>query len=78
MMSQKEQIKQIIEILSPKPCIVVTQRYEYDRNGNRIPYGLTVIGESSERIGQSRGVHTRYDYGFMQLDVQAGIAVVVM
>ena len=77
-MTTQEQIEKIIEILSPKPCIVVTQRYEYDRNGDMKPYGLTVIGESGKKIGHSRGIHMRYDYGFMQLDIEDGIAVVVM
>lgn len=77
-MTTQEQIEKIIEILSPKPCIVVTKRYEYDRNGNMQPYGFTVIGESKKNIGHSRGIHMRYDYGFMQQDIQAGIAVVVM
>jgi len=77
-MTQKEQIEEIIKILSPKPCIIVTQRYEYDRNGNSKPYGLTVLAQSRENLGHSHGVYTRYDYGFMQLDIESGIAVLVI
>lgn len=77
-MTLKEQLEEIIKILSPKPCIIVTQRYEYDKHGNRIPYGLTVLAQSQEKLGHSHGIHTKYDYGFLQLDTESGIAVLVI
>ena len=77
-MNTKEQCEKIIELLKPQPCIIVTQRYEIDSRGKTIPYGLTVIEQSSDYNGCSRGANTRYDYGFMKMDIQSGIAVVVI
>lgn len=77
-MNTKEHCEKIIELLKPKPCIIVTQRYEANSRGKLIPYGLTVVAQSGENVGNSHGVNTRYDYGVMQLDVQSGIAVVVI
>ena len=60
------------------PCIVVCPR-KYPVNGSyNITYGLTVLAESAPGIGHSHGVNCRYDYGFMQLDVEAGINVFVI
>ena len=77
-MATKEQCEKIIEILKPQPCIIVKQRYETDSRGNSVPYGLTVVEQSSNYNGRGHGPHTRYDYGFMQLDIQNGYAVVVI
>lgn len=51
------------------PCIVVTPRSEG---------GLTVIGQSDDKVGHSQGLYTRYDYGFMQLDIDLGINIVIL
>lgn len=59
------------------PCIVVRPRKELV-NGNYMTYGLTVLAESSGQVGHSHGVGSRYDYGFMQLDVENGINVFVI
>lgn len=75
-MTQEEKIKILIETC--KPCIIVRPRFNYDYKGRRYVDGLTVLGESSNQIGHSRGVGSRYDYGFMQLDTESGISVIVL
>lgn len=75
-MTQENRIKILIETC--KPCIIVTPRFNYDNTGRRYAYGLTILGESSEQLGHSHGVGSYYDYGFMQLDTQNGISVVVL
>lgn len=77
-MNTKEQCEKIIELLKPQPCIIVKQRYETDGRGKLVPYGLTVVEQSSGYNGCGSGAHTRYDYGFMQMDIKSGIAVVVI
>ena len=59
------------------PCIIVCPRYKYigDR---RVSDGLSVRAESKPKTGHSWGKGTRYDYGFMQLDIESGINVFVM
>ena len=74
-MAQKEKIEKIIEMC--RPCIVVTPRFNYDR-GRKCARGLTVLGESSDQLGHSHGVGCYYDYGFMQLDTENGISVIVL
>lgn len=59
------------------PCIVVCPRKEFI-NGSYVTYGLTVLAESAPGVGHSHGVNCRYDYGFMQLDVEASINVFVI
>ena len=76
-MTQTEKIKILIETC--KPCIIVKPRVNYDTNtGRRYVYGLTILGESSKQLGHSHGVGSRYDYGFMQLDTEMGISVIVL
>jgi hypothetical protein len=61
------------------PCIVVCPRQTYNSRRDRWEDdGLTVVAESSPNIGRSRGVHSRYDYGFMQLDIRDKINVFVI
>ena len=63
------------------PCIIVTPRQEFI-NGKWITFGLTVLEESEHSpdcmLGHSFGVGSRYDYGFMQIDVERGINVFVI
>lgn len=75
-MTQKEKIEILLKTC--EPCIVVCPRFKYDNKGNRYTDGLTVLGESSERLGHSHGVGWRYDYGFMQLDTESGISVIIL
>ena len=55
------------------PCLIVRPRADY---------GLVVLAESKHnpdyKLGHSWGVGCRYDYGFLQLDVESGIKVFVM
>lgn len=75
-MEQEEKIKVLIEVC--KPCIIVTPRIRYDDKGRKYSDGLTILGESSEHLGHSRGVGCRYDYGFMQRDTESGISVIIL
>lgn len=75
-MTQEEKIKILAETC--KPCIIVTPRIRYDDKGRKYSDGLTILGESSEHLGHSRGVGWRYDYGFMQLDTESGISVIIL
>lgn len=77
-MDTKEKCRKIIELMEPQPCIIVKQRYENDGFGKVVPYGLTVVEQSSNYNGCGSGANTRYDYGFMQMDIQSGIAVIVI
>lgn len=73
---QEEKIKILIETC--KPCIIVTPRIRYDDKGRRYSDGFTIIGESSEKLGHSHGVGWRYDFGFMGLDTENGISVIIL
>ena len=75
-MTQEEKIKILIETC--KPCIIVKPRIRYDDKGRRYSDGFTIIGESSEKLGHSRGVGWRYDFGFMGLDTESGISVIIL
>lgn len=75
-MSTKDKIEELLGMFSD--CIVVGPRLGYDKNGRYISDGFTVLGETRNCLGCSRGVGSRYDWGFMQLDVESGINVVIL
>lgn len=77
-MSTKEQCEKIIELMKPQPCIIVTQRYEINSAGKTDSLRTTVLAQSSDYNGCSSGANTRYDYGFMKMDILSGNAVVVI
>ena len=75
-MDRQEKIAQLVKLCSP--CIVARPIMRYGNNGKEYIDYLAVVGESYERIGHSRGIGKRYDYGFMDLDIRDGINVIIL